>query len=215
MESAVYFAREPLVTRLGRLADSGQTGALRVPGDFGGTIYLDEGRIVYADSRRTPGPAMRFADTPGWSYAVREATVDAALELLSGRPRPALRQPFREGERALVEEVGGMSYGDLLIEVERRQDVLDQMTEHVTPDMVVVRNALLETPRLQVSELQWALLVRVGDKATPRELAWEAGHSVFSTTIEVFRLLVLKLLVSASDSAPRRDALSFVRAVAE
>ncbi|MEO3781975.1 hypothetical protein ABGB12_01490 [Actinocorallia sp. B10E7] len=213
----MYFAREPLVARLGRLADSGQTGALRVPGDFGGTIYLDEGRIVYAESRRTPGPVRSFArpGTPGWGYAVREATADAALELLSGRPRPALRQPFREGEKPEIGEVGGMSYGDLLTEVERRQDVLHQLAEHLTADTAVVRNALIDAPRVQVSELQWALLVRVGDKATPRELAWETGNSVFGTTVEVFRLLVLRLLASASGPAPRRDTLSFLRAVTE
>ncbi|WP_106399779.1 DUF4388 domain-containing protein [Actinocorallia populi] len=213
----MYFAREPLVTRLGRLADSGQTGALRVPGDFGGTIYLDEGRIVYAESRRTPAPDRGLVrpGAPGWGYAVREATVDAALELLSGRPRPALRQPFRETEKPDVGEVSGMSYGDLLTEVERRQGVLSQLADHVTADTTVTRNAPLDVPRVQVSELQWALLVRVGDKATPRELAWEIGHSVFSTTVEVFRLLVLRLLASASGTVPQRDTLSFLRAVTE
>lgn len=213
----MYFAREPLVTRLGRLADSGQTGALRVPGDFGGTIYLDGGRIVYAESRRTPGPDRgRFRPgTPGWEYAVREATVDATLELLSGRPRPALRQPFKEAEKPEVGETGGMPYGDLLTEVERRQGILGQLAGHLTPDTAVTRNALLEEPRVQVSEMQWALLVRVGERSTPRELAWEVGHSVFSTTVEVFRLLFLRLLSSGSETPPRRDALSFLRAVTE
>jgi len=213
----VYFAREPLVTRLGRLADSGQTGALRVPGDFGGTIYLDEGRIVYAESRRTPGPERGHIgpDGPGWGYAVREATVDAVLELLLGKPRPALRQPFKEGERPEVGKVEGLSCGDLLTEVERRQAILDQIAEHVTPDTAVTRNALLDAPRVQVSELQWALLVRTGDGTTPRELAWEVGHSVFSTTLEVFRLLFLRLLSSGAGEPPRRDTLSFLRAVTE
>ena len=212
----MYFAKESLVTRLGRLADSGQTGALRVPGDFGGTLYLEEGRIVYAESKRTPGPDRRLADppgSPGRDFAVREATVDAALELLSGRPRPALRQPFREGEAPETGKVDGLPYGALLTEVERRQDLLRQMSEHLTADTAVVRNPLIDAPRLRVSELQWALLVRVTDRTSPRELAWDLGHSVFGTTVEVFRLLTLRLLSADSGPAPERDALSFVRAV--
>ncbi len=213
----MYFAREPLVARLSRLADSGQTGALRVPGDFGGTIYLDEGMIVYAESRRTPGPAQWNArpGSPGWGYVVRETMMDAALELLSGRPRPGLRQPFREAERPESGGADGVSLGDLLAEVERRQEILEQLAEHVTADTAVTRNALLDLPRVQVSELQWALLIRVGDGATPRELAWELGGSVFGTTIEIFRLLVLRLLSSGPGAVPRRDTMSFLKAVME
>lgn len=62
---AVRDIREsPISIRLGKLAGSGATGALRVPGDLGGAIYLRQGEVVYATSKRTPGLAALLA-TPG------------------------------------------------------------------------------------------------------------------------------------------------------
>ncbi len=256
----MYFHREPLVVRLSKLADSGQTGVLRLPGEHGGAIHLSEGDVVYAESRRTPGPGRWFAQlqppdrpnapappagsvSPGdaagnglaWSFAVREATIDAALELLSSRPRYSLRQRFRESGPPVVDGVGAMPFTALLVEVGRRQELVKQMAMAATPltaDTQVVRNPDLHAPRLQVSALQWALLIRVNRPTTPRELAWEVGNSVFATTLEVFRLISMNFLQIArrpdprslrdqapagpEDDAPHRNGhemVSFLRAV--
>ncbi|MCT9928678.1 hypothetical protein N5079_00440 [Planotetraspora sp. A-T 1434] len=248
----MYFNRDPLVVRLGKLADSGQTGVLRLPGDLGGAIYLSEGDVVFAESKRTPGPASGLARQPGrpheadpagsranrggpadavdpeiagslaWRFAVREATVDAALELLSSRPRHALLQRFRESGTPTVGTVGGMSLPALLTEVNRRQEIVKQMSISLTADTAVLRNPHIDSPELQVSELQWALLIRMRDRSTPRDLAWELGHSVFGTTVEVSQLIALGLVsvVGAPSprepgepSGPRRDTVSFLRAL--
>lgn len=37
------------------------------------------------------------------------------------------------------------------------------------------------------------------DGSTPRALAWELRHSVFGTTTDLYRLLVLQLLLVAQD----------------
>lgn len=239
---AVYFQREPLVVRLSRLAEAGRTGVLRVSGDDGGAIHLDEGAIVYAESRRTPGPDRWFAhlaepvpdtlppepgqgpgvapgngaapvaDTPAfdrdlaWAYVVREATLDAALELLSGRPRYALRQRFRDSEPPITHGMAGWPLAELLAEVERRQRLMRQMATAPVPltaDTPLVRVPDLATPRMQVSALQWALLIRVDGTATPRTLAWEIGNGVFATTLEVFRLIALRFLTVAQPAASR------------
>ena len=92
----------PVAIRLGKLADSGWTGALYLSGESGGVIHLIEGDVVSADSRRTPDLASRLAqavvsagqDTVSSlerSWLIREATVDAALELLSARTRARFR----------------------------------------------------------------------------------------------------------------------------
>ncbi|WP_433421200.1 hypothetical protein ACQP1V_09905 [Microtetraspora malaysiensis] len=253
----MYFNRDPLIVRLGKLADSGQTGVLRVSGALGGAFYLSEGDVVYAESKRTPepskwlvqpqghpgeadtarsqatrgGPAAAVdAETAGsleWSFAVREATVDAALELLSGGSRNSPRHRFRELETPAVGRLNGMPFPMLLAEVTRRQEIVKQLSGSVTADTTVVRNPHIAAPGLQVSALQWALLIRTGERSTPRDLAWELEHSVFSTTVEVFRLITLRLLsvdgTSASPmpraadtlSDPRRDTMSFLRAVAQ
>lgn len=232
----MYFQKEPLVDRLSRLAETGRTGVLRLSGEHGGAVHLTEGEIVYAESRRTPGPSRWFArlsgldpdlgtglgadaapaSAPGrspdaadglpWAFAVREATLDAALELLSAPPRYALRQRFRESEPPMVGAPGGMPLAELLAEVTRRQRLVKQMAESAVPltaDTPLVRVPDIDSPRLQVSALQWALLIRVRDHTTPRELAWEIGNSVFGTTLEVFRLIALGFLTVAGPAASR------------
>jgi hypothetical protein len=91
----------------------------------------------------------------------------------------------------------------------------------VTADSPVVRFAPRDPPSFQVSASQWALLVRTGGGSTPRTLAMGLGRSVFATTIEVFRLLALGMLVvpghaaAISSGQPGRrpaEIMSFVRA---
>ncbi|ACY95877.1 MULTISPECIES: hypothetical protein [Thermomonospora] len=238
-----YFHREPIAVRLGKLADSGRSGVLRVSGDCGGVIYLSEGEVLYAESQRTPalaawpvippdstgrGASWAEPGAPGsleWEYSVREATMDAALELIAGSGRNPPKHRFRESGTLRIEGTNGIPVPALLAEVERRRRVLEQLSALLTPDTVVVRNPRFDPPALQVSAAQWTLLRHMGDRATPRELALELGCSVFGTTIEVFRLVVLRLLavagvpappVPAGGSAwpdPRRSTVSFLRAV--
>lgn len=75
----------------------------------------------------------------------------------------------------------------LLAEVARRQQLLKQLSAALTPDTAVVRNPQMTSPSVQVSARQWALLIRVKDGTTPRDLAWELNGSVFGTTVEVSR----------------------------
>lgn len=260
----MYLHREPLLVRLGKLAESGRTGALRLSGDCGGTIYLSEGDVVYAESKQTPGLAKQSQQAPEYpyedeavsqagsvparmnhgsvpilaanldpgtarslerSFAVREATVDALLDLLVDRSRNPPRQRFRAFVTPDVSEVSGMSVAALTVEVKRRQEITRQLSTFLTADKAVVRNPILASPSLQVSGLQWALLIRMGERSTPRSLAWELGHSVFGTTIELFRLIVLGFVsvvdaahppaATAPDERPGnwRNAVSFLRAV--
>ena len=76
-----------------------------------------------------------------------------------------------------------------------------------------------------LSALQWALLIRVTEGSTARALAWELRRSVFGMTIDVYRLMVLRLLAAVDypvvpgmrplGELPGRGVLpmSFLRAV--
>ena len=224
--------RDPVVARLGKLADSGGTGVLRVAGDLGGAIYLNQGDVVFAESQGTPGLARRFPAVDASqattfssferTLAVREAIIDAALELLPGRPRYSR---FRATGPPGAGDRDGMTVAALLAEVTRRQAIVEQLSTLLTADTAIVRNPHISTRAVHVSAPQWAVLIRVGDQSTPRTLAFDLGRSVFSTTIEVFRLLVLRLLSvsdapvqpasQVADGAPDRMrlAVSFIRAV--
>jgi len=218
-----------IAARLRKLAVARSTGMLPFSGDNDGAIYFKDGKIVFAESKRTPGLAIpeglnpvppglpsaasadmaeaaEAASPPPFSklstlMMVTEPTVDAALELLSSESRYT---KFRAGTVLSFSPAFSMPLEWLLTEVARRQQLLGQLSAVLTPDTTVVRNPQLSVPGVLVSAGQWALLIRVRDGATPRGLAWELGRSVFSTTAEVYRLLVLRLLsATAYTAAPR------------
>lgn len=224
--------RNPVAIRLGKLADSGRTGMLYLSGECGGVIHLIEGDVVSADSRGTPDLAARLAKARvsegqdmGSSlerrWLSREATVDAALELLSARTRARFRA---SGDEPGPGDRDGMPVPVLMTEVSRRYEVIRQMSALLTPDTAVARNPGPLSRAIHVSGIQWAILIRAGNPATPRSLALELGQSVFITTIEVFRMVTLNLLsVAGAPALPAdragefnrgRPAISFIRALA-
>jgi len=68
-----------------------------------------------------------------------------------------------------------------------------------------------------VSRPQWALMMSIADGRTPRGLAVELGRSVFATTVEIYRLIMLGLLAvpgnpSAGTARPG-ELMPFTRAM--
>ena len=233
--------RDPAAARLHKIAAERRTGRLPFAGSDGGAIYVQDGKVVYAESRRTPGTPATAALArsaageqagvpPGYPLlparsvteilAVAEPTVDAALELMSGESRPSR---FRPASGPAAGRAPGISVAALLAEVARRQRLLGQMATVLTADTAIVRSPHLPHRSIRVSARQWALLIRVQDGSTPRDLAWALSRSVFSMTAEVYRLLTLRLVAvdhgprrkTGPDEAPARRlaALSFIRAV--
>jgi hypothetical protein len=240
--TAMIPTRSPVAIRLGKLAEAGRTGSLHLSGDSGGVIYVSEGAIVAADSRRTPSLADRTGTEKtgsfGWRWLATEAIIDAAMELMSARPRHVrFREPeerFLEPEERFLEpeeEAGpdlpggpGIPLTVLMAEVTRRHNLLEQIAAVLTPDTAVARNLRLRSRAVHVSDGQWAILLQLGQPVTPRSLALGLGQSVFSMTIEVYRMVIMDL-VSVVDASARaadpagqasrgRSTLSFIRALA-
>jgi hypothetical protein len=210
-----------IAARLRKLAEEKSTGVLPVSGHGDGAIYFSGGRVVYAESSRTPLPehrstglaALGLADVsypgaaPGSSagalvparsvsnvtgaLAPAEAVIDAVTELLMKDSRYA---KFRHTEDPPPGQVHPLAVESLLAEVQRRHAVLRQLAAVLTPDTPVTRKPTLDSPAAQVSSAQWGLLVRAGDGTTPRGLALSLGRSVFGSTIESYRLVELGLL---------------------
>jgi hypothetical protein len=244
-----------IAARLRKLAAAESTGMLPVSGRGDGAIFFRGGRVVYAESSRTPGPDQRAVGLaalgllpehppgpgPGANgsragtelvarpsigrlasvLALTEQTIDAIAELLSSESRYA---KFRPSDGLPVPQISPITVETTLAEIERRRQILRQLAPVVSADTPVVRDVARESPSFQVSAPQWALLVRVGEGATPRTLALALGHSVFGTTIEIYRLIALGLLAVpgrplalGGGQASRRPGtvMSFMRAVSD
>jgi hypothetical protein len=209
--------------RLHKISAVDGTGMLPFSGGSDGAIYFRDGKVVYAESERTPGPAAgaypAYAEglpPLGRIVAIRAVTepiIDAALELFAARTRPA---KFRSSRLPAVGLASGIGVEALLAEISRRQRLMKQLSAVLTPDTAVMRNPHLRSESIRISAWQWALLIRVRHGCTPRDLAWDLGRSVFGTMTDVYRLLVLRLL-SAVDEVPERDlaVMSFVRAASD
>ena len=213
-----------LAARFHKLADAGSTGLLPFSGAGDGAIYFRDGEVIFARSTRTPGPPDGTAggETPytrlAAALAMAEPTVDATTELVISESRFT---KFRSARNPVSDSAPALGVEGLLAEVARRRRILGQLAPVVTADSTIARVAQLRSPDIRVSPLQWALLIRVRDGSTPRSLAWELGRSVFGTTLEIYRLLALRLLSSAGPRAHRNGrepeygptTMSFVRAV--
>jgi len=228
-----------IAARLRKLADEGSTGMLPVSGRGDGAVFFRGGRVVYAESSRTARPGLHpsglaalglthdeghageaglVAPGPGGALAgmleLTELIVDALADLLCRESRYA---KFRPAQVRPAGPERPMPVEELLAEVQRRHEVQRQLAAVVTADSAVTLNPSLDPPLAQVSPAQWALLARAADGTTPRGLALQIGRSVFGTTIEVYRLLELGLLVvPGRPPAGHRGsgtALSFLRAV--
>jgi hypothetical protein len=184
-------------------ADRGSAGE-RPGGEQAGGARVPGAELVPA---RSIGRVTRL-------LAVTELTIDAATELLSSESRYA---KFRQFDVPFSAQVRPLRVDALLTEVERRHHVLRQLAGVVTVDTRVVRSASPGWSRLQVSRPQWALVVGIGEGMTPRSLAMELGRSVFATTIEVYRLIVLGLLAvpgnPAAGAGRPGEVMSFTRAI--
>jgi hypothetical protein len=230
-----------IATRLAKLAAASSTGLLPITGPVAGGVYFKDGRVIYAESSRTPpsapaqvdlvlapAPLARAERPAAMAHATAtvdgdgtqarpllaaiaeagEATIDAALDLLSSRSTCA---QFRPAKAPPAGRAVSISVDDLLAEIMRRRRLLMQL-ESVTADAVVARTTKLAAQRVQVSALDWALLIRVRPGTTPRDLAWELRRSVFATTTDVHRLVGLGLL-SVGDPNVRTKLVTFPQAM--
>jgi hypothetical protein len=218
---------EQVTGRLRKLAAARSTGTLPFSGRSDGVVYFRDGKVAYAESNRTPGPAPHAYPEPAEDLpplsriaailAVTEPTVDAALELLSAQSRYARFRPSRVPVAGPAPDIAVEA---LLAEVTRRQRILTQLSAMLTADTALARNPQIHPESIRVSALQWSMLIRVRHGTTPRDLAWDLSRGVFGTTIEVHRLLVRRLLSVAGDppgsvgrAGASPAAMSFVRAV--
>jgi hypothetical protein len=184
---------QQIAARLSRLAATNCTGALPISGYSSGAIYLLDGCVVGAESSRTPTAAGLSGARLTQVVTVAESAIDAALDLLSSRSTCSRFRPAKVRPGA---ETISISVAELLAEVTRRRRLLQQMIG-ISADLALTLSPELPGGRVQLTAAEWALVIRIRPRATPRELAWALRRSVFGTTVDVHRLMLLGLLRTA------------------
>ncbi|MBN6053719.1 hypothetical protein JYK22_17395, partial [Nonomuraea sp. RK-328] len=217
-----------LDTLLASLANDRPTGALRV--GRAGTVFLDEGRVTYMECAQTPGverlltargripeAALRHIQADGGcerllaegpvtlgelQFCVLGAVLDAAFFLL---PATGTRPKFRPGERHWL---GGRWYFEvsgLVRECARRRAQLARIWPSADVDTAPVRPASrLSGQGVTLTAVQWEIVTRADEEATPLDLARRLGRSGYSVLLAVRRLAASGLLAPA-DPAPSAD----------
>src|SRR5262249_22820462 len=142
-ELALNDYNQQIATRLARLAATGCTGALPVTGYSSGSIYLLDGRVIGAESSRTPAAARPDGALLSRAATIAESSIDAALDLLSSR---STCSRFRPSKVPPDTETVSVSVADLLAEVTRRRRLLRQMAG-LTADLALVRSRELAADR--------------------------------------------------------------------
>ena len=101
-----------IAARLRKLADDGSTGMLPMSGHGEGAIFFRGGQIVYAESSRTPMPALRAAGLAAHGLVPPEVAESAGEDYLGKAELAAVRSVSRLGGLlALTEPVIDAAHG--------------------------------------------------------------------------------------------------------
>jgi len=214
--------------QLGALAATGSTGALDLVGPPGGTIYLRDGRVSYAECPLVNGVGELLTRSgrlteAAWASAVatgrtgeilieRKALSAAGLELavLSALFGAIMFQldtaPETRFEREIGPSVGAVQaigLDQVCVEVERRRRLL----RDAWPDDTVDTTPVGPVPRLRghhvvLTAPQWAIVASADRVLTPLDLARQLGGDPFALLLEARRLIRAGLLEPCAPVQP-------------
>jgi hypothetical protein len=177
----------PVADVLRVLAVSHSSGALEVRGPRGGTFFLHEGDITYAEAPGVP-PVEEFDSAdPGHRSTIQSAIVEVGLNLLVQENATGERPLFRPGRRHWSGRAIRVTVDALLSEIAGQLAFFADLG--VQPDDQV-RLRDLSPGRIRViSRQQWAVAVQLSTPRTVRLLARHSGRSL-GATIETVATLV-------------------------
>jgi hypothetical protein len=78
----------------------------------------------------------------------------------------------------------------------------------VRPDDDIERVAATGAAAVRLSPQQWDLVRLCAERCSPRDLAWLVGRGVLTTTIDVYELMGLGVLTTASARGGRADRVA-------
>ncbi|WP_353889571.1 DUF4388 domain-containing protein [uncultured Thermomonospora sp.] len=207
-ETAPAHGGTKIAKELYALANNGATGAMTVVGNFRGTVFLEDGRITFAESPGIPDPAARLVGSGRLSEdqwpvprenpardtgalllergllgeeelrAVLHSVVLDVLIALLADRSPAADVRFAPLERHWAGRLLALDPGAALAEAERRSAL--PAVRRVSPRARPKACELLR-PWAVLRREHWPLLQRADGVRTVRDLAWHSGLALHDT----------------------------------
>jgi hypothetical protein len=197
------------------LVRSGGSGVLVVEGRPAGRLFLQDGRVVWADVPDLPVPQADAGRA--WSAGLNgevarlRTLADRVYVLCHSRPRNVRFDTERTAPTGAP--VVDVEPGRLLAELDRRDRAMAGMARPVHPlfDRVGAERRLSRSVQAALTPAELELLGAVNGRRTSLDLAIHLGRGVFGTALEVARLAE-SAVVSVRRSAPARDEAGHARA---
>jgi hypothetical protein len=190
----------PVADVLRVLAVSRSSGALEIRGVRGGTFFLYEGDITYAEALDLPPAKVFDADDPQLPSTLQSAVVEAGLALLAEENTDGERPLFRPGRRHWSGRLCRLRVESLLSEIAQRLTWFAELG--VQPDDQVQLCRLAAGRMVVLNRRQWALAAELGGPQTARALARRSGTPLSATIETVASMVVAGVVQRGSPSAP-------------
>lgn len=198
----------PVADVLRVLAVSRSSGALEIRGVRGGTFFLHEGDITYAEALGVP-PAEELDTADPWlPSTIQSSIVEVGLTLLAGDSADGERPLFRPGRRHASGRMFRVEVNSLLTEIAQQMEKFTKLG--VEPDDEVQLCGLPPGRMAVLNRQQWALAAEMFGPETARSLARRSGAPL-SVTIETVASLVEVGVVERGTPAPVMPASPLAR----
>ncbi|MCP9951652.1 DUF4388 domain-containing protein [Actinomadura madurae] len=177
---------------LGSLERERRTGLLRVGGD--GTVHVDRGAVVHAESPHAPGPRPGGADP---ELPALLALFDAAYFLLGSTAEPVFTEGAPRGRPFRV------TVATLVHERRRRRALLDAAWPDAGVDAApVVPVRRVRRQRVILTGVQAEILLNADGRRAPGRLARDLGRTAFGCLLAVRGLAAASLIRTDPPAVP-------------
>ncbi|GAA2738467.1 hypothetical protein GCM10010439_72640 [Actinocorallia aurantiaca] len=219
-----------IIDELDVLTRDGASGALKVEGRRRGTVYLDDGRFIFAEAAGVPDLASRLIGArrltaEQWNTLRTEGRPGEFGSLLVERGiigeedlTDVLHSAFLDAVTALTADGGEPETrfaplerpwigSPLGLEVGSLKEEVSRLAEHDFPLDAKPRLSDLDSPWGVVERREWAVACRMDGATTLRDLAWHNGFSLYETFESVQGLIRAGLCTLSVSAEPEPAAL--------
>jgi hypothetical protein len=169
------------------LAVSRSSGALELRGSPGGTIFLHEGAITYAETPGVPPVRRAYPADPQLPSAIRSAVVEVGLTLLAGPNQDGERPLFRPGHQHWTGLACRIGVEALLFEIADQREYFRSLGVGLNDQ---IRLCSVSPGRAVVlSRQQWALAAGLSGSQSALSVARGSGVPLGATIANLAALV--------------------------